>query len=206
METHMDLHADQPEQHLRPAPDRAPRPWKAVLVALVAGMLLGGTLVVTQPAIAAAPLKWAKIWKQEIKPRADKRYYTKKRTEKRYERKHKVVRGVYAITGTATAAGEVGFSDSISFGYAFPEAPVAHYIPLGEPVPAGCSGTPAKPGAAPGHLCVFEETYENALEVNVIDIQDSAGEATVMGAALRATSFDAGVIYVFGSWAATPSS
>jgi hypothetical protein len=204
MEKHMDLQEDQPEQHPQPAPGRAPRPWKAVLVALVAGMLLGGTLVVTQPAIAAAPLKWAKIWKQEIKPRADKRYYTKKKTEKRYERKVKVLRGTYAITEHAALEGVNDYSDAISFGRALASAPTAHYIPFEEAVPTGCTGTPANPGALPGHLCFFEQTVVNVLQVNVLDIQDSAGQASTMGAVLRATAQADGQMYVYGSWAAAP--
>ena len=60
--------------------DTKSRPWKMLIAGLLAGVLVTGTLAATQPALAAAPLKWAKIWKQEIKPRADKRFYTKKRT------------------------------------------------------------------------------------------------------------------------------
>lgn len=202
MDKHPDMHPDQrPDLPV----DRQPRPWKAILAALVAGVLLGGTLAVTQPAIAAAPLKWAKVWKQEIKPRADKRYYTKKRTEKRYERKHKVLRGTYAITEHAAITDASDYSDAISFGRALASAPTAHYIPFEEALPTGCTGTPANPGALPGHLCFFEQTAVNVLEVIVLDIQDNAGQASTMGAILRATALADGPMYVYGSWAATPS-
>lgn len=202
----MDLHADQPEQHAQPAPDQAPRPWKTILVALVAGVLLGGTLAVAQPALAAAPLKWAKVWKQEIKPRADKRYYTKKKTEKRYEPRVKMLRGVYAITEQAPVALANNYSDSISFGRALASAPTAHYIPFQEAVPTGCTGTAANPGALPGHLCFFEETVVNVLEVTVLDIQDFGGQANTMGAVLRATAQSTDPMFVYGSWAVAPSS
>ena len=185
--------------------DTKSRPWKMLIAGLLAGVLVTGTLAATQPALAAAPLKWAKIWKQEIKPRADKRFYTKKRTEKRYERKHKVLRGVYAITEQAPIPDANNYSDTISFGRALASAPISHYIPFQEVVPSGCTGTAANPGALPGHLCFFEQTVVNVLQVTVIDIEDSGGQTNTMGAVLRATAQNDQPMYVFGSWAVTPS-
>jgi hypothetical protein len=41
-------------------------------------LLAGGTVAMVSPAGAALGDDWQQIWKHEIKPRADKRYYTKK--------------------------------------------------------------------------------------------------------------------------------
>lgn len=63
---------------------------KMLAAGLLAGALMGGGLAVTTPAGAAvkeaasAAINWKTIWKTEIKPRADKRYYTKKASNARY--------------------------------------------------------------------------------------------------------------------------
>lgn len=56
-------------------------------IAAAAGLLLGGTLATVTPAGASLATNWKQIWKQEIKPRADKRYYTKAFVKARYETK-----------------------------------------------------------------------------------------------------------------------
>jgi hypothetical protein len=62
---------------------------KTLAAGLLAGALLGGGLAAITPAGAAvqgaaAAIDWKQVWKQEIKPRADKRYYTKKKSNARY--------------------------------------------------------------------------------------------------------------------------
>lgn len=62
---------------------------KTLVAGLAAGMLIGGGLATVTPAgavveQAAAAINWKNIWKTEIKPRADKRYYTKKLSNARY--------------------------------------------------------------------------------------------------------------------------
>ncbi len=67
----------------------ATRRGKAWAVGLFAGALIGGGIALVTPAGAAvqgaaAAIDWKQVWKQEIKPRADKRYYTKKKANARY--------------------------------------------------------------------------------------------------------------------------
>jgi len=50
------------------------------LIAVLA-LLLGGTIAMVSPAGAALSTDWKQIWKHEIKPRADKRYYTKAKVD-----------------------------------------------------------------------------------------------------------------------------
>lgn len=64
------------------------------LVAVLTGVLIGGGLMAVTPAGAevaqvakAAATNWDKIWKKEIKPKADKRYYTKKKTRQKFAKK-----------------------------------------------------------------------------------------------------------------------
>ena len=108
--------------------------------------------------------------------------------------------------GNPTAAGQTVYGD-ISYGATFPSAPTAHYIKVGDPIPAGCAGTAAAPNAAPGHLCVFET--EGAGQVGIRDFcVGSMGvcfAAGPLGAGLFAKSTGAGVIEIMGSWAARPS-
>ena len=62
---------------------------RQLVVAVLVGILVGGGLMAVTPAGAevssALATNWKKIWNKEIKPRADKRYYTKKKSDKRYE-------------------------------------------------------------------------------------------------------------------------
>ena len=64
---------------------------RRVLVAVLAGVLIGGGLMAVTPAGAevgrAVATNWKKVWKQELQPLADKRYYTKKKSDKRYAKK-----------------------------------------------------------------------------------------------------------------------
>jgi hypothetical protein len=62
---------------------------KTLAAGLLAGALLGGGLAAITPAGAAvqgaaASIDWKEIWQTKIKPRADKRYYTKKKANARY--------------------------------------------------------------------------------------------------------------------------
>lgn len=60
-------------------------------VALLIGVLVGGGLLVVTPAGAevstAAATNWKKIWKKNLQPQADKRYYTKRMSNQRYATK-----------------------------------------------------------------------------------------------------------------------
>ena len=62
---------------------------RRLVVAVLVGILVGGGLMAVTPAGAevssALATNWKKIWNKELKPQADKRYYTKKKSDKRYE-------------------------------------------------------------------------------------------------------------------------
>ena len=61
---------------------------RQVLVAVLLGVLVGGGLMAVTPAGAevssAVATNWKKIWKKNLKPLADKRYYTKKQSDAKY--------------------------------------------------------------------------------------------------------------------------
>jgi hypothetical protein len=178
--------------------DKQKRPWKLLMAGLLAGVLVLGTLAATQPAIAAAPLKWAKIWKKEIKPRADKRYYTKVKSEKRYTPKPTVIRGALSL-GSAPSGGYA--LTPISWGISLDPAPTAHIIANGGAVPLGCSGTPAAPSASPGHLCIFEQAasgYTGRLICSAVNA--CGGTVSPFGAYYGATT-TGNSSFMYGSWA-----
>jgi len=49
----------------------------ALVGATSAAVMVGGGAMLVSPAIASSVTNWGKVWKKEIKPRADKRYVTK---------------------------------------------------------------------------------------------------------------------------------
>ena len=76
-----------------------------LLVAVLAGVLVGGGLMAVTPAGAeissAVATNWKKIWNKELKPQADKRYYTKKKSDKRFQPK-----GSYETAGSGYTKAE----------------------------------------------------------------------------------------------------
>ena len=82
------------------SPRRTPR---QLVVAVLVGVLVGGGLLAVTPAGAevtqVATTNWKKIWKQELKPLADRRYYTKEKSNAKYQPK-----GAYDAAGAAAAA------------------------------------------------------------------------------------------------------
>ena len=114
-----------------------------------------------------------------------------------------VIRGVTLQSMTAAGAAEF-VGDNISFGVTLSAAPTAHYIALGDPVPVGCSGTPAAPNAAAGHLCVFEAVAINK-NSNVIATPTGAFGATSIGAVLVGRSANAGDTNIATAWAVRPT-
>jgi hypothetical protein len=189
------------------------RPVRQLVVAILFGVLVGGGLMAVTPAGAevsqAVATNWKKIWKKNLKPLADRRYYTKAQSDTRYQPK-----GSYDTAGAAAAAqaaanaatdtklggyykksesdakyapmpglirGSYGLqvapntgalAVSVSFGVTLSAPPTVHYITLGSPVPDGCAGTLAAPGANPGHMCIFESGSSNV-----------SGQQTISGAA-----------------------
>jgi hypothetical protein len=169
--------------------------WRLVLIGLMAGLLIGGTVAVTSPSVAAGP---AKVWKQ-IKKKADRRYYTKSKSDKRYAAKPKVIRGNFAHATQADSANDF-IASGISFGVKLPGAPTAHYIPDGGVVPAGCSGTVNQPSADAGHLCVFEGSRSN-IGTGLLTSGDGSGRVDQSGALVYAYSLAAGQAFAYGTWA-----
>jgi hypothetical protein len=106
---------------------------RQLLVAVLVGVLVGGGLMAVTPAGAevssALATNWKKIWKKEIRPRADKRYYTKKQTDGKYQPK-----GSYETAGSGYTKAET---------YSKAEAD-AKYQPKGSYEPAGSGYTKAE--------------------------------------------------------------
>ena len=103
---------------------------------------------------------------------------------------------------TAAAGGNVAGAD-ISFGFTLSAPPTPHYIPIGAPLPLGCTGTAASPDAQPGHLCVFE-VVANSAAANLL-VGPSGGPAvTATGAVLFGISAAAGQMVITTFWAVRP--
>jgi hypothetical protein len=118
----------------------------------------------------------------------------------------KVIRGTFAMGVTAAAIGSSMLAD-ISFGWTLPSAPIAHYIPIGGPVPAGCSGTAAAPNASPGHLCIFEAINAGSVtSTGVCSLANTCPAADRTGAVVYGYSSTTGLSQVAGSWAVRPAS
>jgi hypothetical protein len=111
------------------------------------------------------------------------------------------VRGNFLMVGTAFDNSEY-FGDAISFGYRLPSVPSAHYIKVGEPVPAGCSGDASNPDAQPGHFCVFEETVYGASPGRGIQIVGRNGAGLLMTSDPASVAYG-DIVSTYGSWAVT---
>jgi hypothetical protein len=81
------------------------RPVRQLVVAILLGVLVGGGLMAVTPAGAelsqAVATNWKKIWKKNLKPLADKRYYTKAQSDTRYQSK-----GAYEAAGSGYSKAE----------------------------------------------------------------------------------------------------
>lgn len=195
----------------------------AWVASICLALMLGGAVAITTPAGAMAKNSWSKIWKKELRPLADRRYFTKKKSNARfvtkgdagatylgkadadakYQPRQTVYRGTFMMGGQGAA--DLMASD-ISFGVTLTAAPAAHYIPEGGAVPPGCSGSASAPNADPGHLCVFEADASNAAPGRrVTDMSYVLNTATPAGAYLWGYVDGAGVGFAAGSWAMRPS-
>lgn len=117
---------------------------RTLLVGAVAGFLIGGVTAVVTPAGAALATDWAKIFKQEIKPRADRRYVTKANAAKAYAPRLRVIRGTFVVAADTAAKDEL-LMTPISFGYALDPAPKVSVVHVGGTLPVGCSETGPAP-------------------------------------------------------------
>ena len=129
--------------------------------------------------------------------------YSKAESDAKYAPVPTLIRGTTMQTTTAAAAGAKS-GDSISWGVTLTAAPTTHYIKLGDPVPLGCSGTPAAPVAEAGHLCVFENFASNNA-ANIIATPTGGPGATAVGAVLFASAAAAGDTVVTTVWALRPA-
>ena len=75
----------------------ARRPARQLVVAVLLGVLVGGGLMAVTPAGAevsqAVATNWKKIWKKNLKPLADKRYYTKAQSDTTFPTKAETAAG-----------------------------------------------------------------------------------------------------------------
>jgi hypothetical protein len=111
--------------------------------------------------------------------------------------------GTFALAGgTPTAGGWLLFG-GISFPLPLTFTPTVQIIESGAPVPTGCSGSAASPGAASGHLCIFQGYTENASGLS--EFEPVAGEHTgfKLGVSLFASSTGSGNADLSGTWAVT---
>jgi hypothetical protein len=113
------------------------------------------------------------------------------------------MRGLYGTEIGSHAAG-VFVGTFISFPFRLASAPTPHFIAAGAPLPAGCSGTSANPGAAAGHLCVFEVFRNNVDAPSICNHLGTCGASSTIGFWVSANSLAAGTIAMTrGSWAVT---
>lgn len=81
------------------------RPVRQLVVAILFGVLVGGGLMAVTPAGAevsqAVATNWKKIWKKNLKPLADRRYYTKAQSDTKYQPK-----GSYETAGSGYTKAE----------------------------------------------------------------------------------------------------
>jgi hypothetical protein len=108
--------------------------------------------------------------------------------------------GTWATVYAAAAEGDP-MASPISFTIPLEVAPTPNYIPSGESPPTGCSGTPAKPEAAPGNLCVFAaaEHKGKALVEGSYLLETSTTGSLVAIAATEANT----TVLAYGTWAVT---
>ena len=130
-------------------------------------------------------------------------------------------RGVWNTTGLAAVEGQP-MGASVSFAFPLEEAPIKHYIAVGEAPPEGCTGEAQNPGAQKGNLCVFatvemDTVHELSgfpgvqlpaicnLEKSGNCALNSREEATVgpLGFGIEAVAKEAGAVQVYGTWAVT---
>lgn len=207
----------------------------SVVVVACLGLVLAGTFAMTpaganlqQGVQATAQHNWNKIWKQKIRPKSDRRYYTKAKANDRYADQDDVWTKLEADAKYATRAdtwtkaeadakyatkprlvrGTYGVSENgpagstmvtaISYGVALPAPPTTHYVNLGDPVPAGCLGNAEAPDAQPGHLCFFESLATNVNTRTVYRVSPVAAGAASTMGAWVVSSLSAAGTGYFG--------
>lgn len=118
----------------------------------------------------------------------------------------KTLTGVYSVTFTSQAAGNVGQS-AVSYAFPLALAPSTTFIPAGSSSTSACPGTAAQPTATAGNLCIYESDAEN--EQATPSIADPATNTGPGGGAygfgIGVAANGAGLTVSRGSWAVTAS-
>lgn len=197
---------------------------RRLVVAALAGVLVGGGLMAVTPVGAevhdVVATNWKKIWKKEIRPLADKRYYTKAKSDRRYAKKRSVwtkaesdaryapaprtVSGIYVADLHATEVHQLAATE-IDFGRKLADPPQVRIVRPGFEPPQGCSGSITDPSASPGFVCIFPRTGINVDEpyTNYCATPDTGclPYSGRMGLFVLARSATAGYMQASGSWA-----
>jgi hypothetical protein len=176
---------------------------RSIVLAAAIGLLVGGILASVTPAGASLAVNWDRVWKQQIKPRADMRYHTKAKANAKFAPYPKLVRGVLSVQASPGGASK-SVGGGYSFGVTFASAPTAHIIVPGGLVPAGCSGTLETPNAKPGHLCIFQGIRNNVGSETVCSGDNVCGQGSRFGFFYLAFASTSDTVDVSGTWAARP--
>jgi hypothetical protein len=145
--------------------------------------LVGGGAALVSPASASAGVNWGHIFKKEIKPRADKRYYTKKKANARFAVKSALL-GYYTKAESDAKYATPGSVAAALGGYYTKAQSDAKYAPF----PAAIRGTysaigyAAVAGAGFSDNITFGVTLSAAPAVHYIN-QGAAVPAGCLGTA-----------------------
>ena len=107
------------------------------------------------------------------------------------------MRGVFALQGITQTGTEISF--------AFPLAsdPTPHIRLAGAAPNADCPGSVTAPAAAPGHLCIYEQSSTATTRTVFDPTINISDQASRFGAGLRYAVAPSGEVYGRGSWAVT---
>lgn len=181
---------------------------------------------------SAVATNWKKIWKKNLKPLADKRYYTKKQSDAKYQprgayetagsgyskaetyakgeadakyqSKTQLIRGTFFASGGSSAGATFISGEGISLGVTFAAVPTVRFMKVGDPLAPGCLGSATSPDAQPGFVCVFETVAVNmSTNRGTLDLSGSIG-MTAFGGPIFGQTAAAGNGLMLGSWAARP--
>ncbi len=117
----------------------------------------------------------------------------------------RTVTGTYGVWFTATAADQERVG-TFSFGASLAAAPSASMIGAGGSPTPSCPGSADDPQAAPGHLCVYEQSVAGEpfrCLFRVAPFAFCGDRVNTFGAGVWIRSSAAGATYSLGTWAVT---
>jgi hypothetical protein len=110
--------------------------------------------------------------------------------------------GVWRASTAYSSAANQPIATTVSYPRLASDVP-AHYLRAGSGPTAECPGSSSAPRALPGHLCVYESGFANAMNQN-INAMPGRGRAGRDGAQIGAgTAGGVGPAYTYGAWAVT---